>query len=311
MIDVIIPVKNRPEVERCIESLIHLPQIKQILICDGGSQTSHSHVLEKIRHWPKVKILDFPMPGFNKSYLMNQGILCASAEFVLMSDADIVWNGDTLNLLFQSVKSDEKRICSISQVIETQPGTIALKRTRYTYSMIQNQDKAIVIIQNATEGNHRPGCGLLFTRRSTLVALGGYKEFFCGWGWEDQDLLMRAQLLGISIDSVGHVIHLSHADEKRNSLHDEIPPSVTRNRNILIAVNSLLRGELWGDLPLLSNELTFPRKIQAHIPEDLRTWLNEFCCEGIADHDLSWARQTFENADGLVAIPIPRSTDSI
>lgn len=37
MIDVVIPVKDRPEVKQCVRALLPLLQIDRILVCDGGS----------------------------------------------------------------------------------------------------------------------------------------------------------------------------------------------------------------------------------------------------------------------------------
>lgn len=79
---------------------------------------------------------------------------------------------------------------------------------------------------------------LICTTRSTLVSIGGYKQIFTGWGWEDQDLLIRAKLLGIKIASDGKVIHLSHDDTKRNR-YCNIQPSQTRDRNIIACLSSL------------------------------------------------------------------------
>jgi glycosyltransferase involved in cell wall biosynthesis len=268
MIDVIIPVKDRPEIETCVQSLVQLPQIDRIFICDGGS-TICRDVLTALQPWPNVQILQLPIAGFNKSYLLNQGIMRTSAELVLISDADIVWNELTLQQLQQSVYSIDDSICSVQQVEETNPGTVALKRDRYTYRITQDGDSAILDIQPATEQNHRPGCGLLLARRTTLLKLGGYKELFQGWGWEDQDLLIRAQLLNITVETAGQVLHLSHQDDQRNIFHQNLPPSVTRNHNLLAAIDSLLQHNFWGDLTLCSDRSREPKSLQIYLPQEL------------------------------------------
>jgi glycosyltransferase involved in cell wall biosynthesis len=337
MIDVIIPVKDRPEVETCVQSLSHLPQINRVFICDGGSEITCRYILAKLQQLPKVHVLQLPISGFNKSYLMNQGILQASAEFILMSDADIVWNGSTLKQLQHSIDSTEDAICSVHHVEETDPVTVALKRDRYTYTITRSADAVTLDIRLATEQSQRPGCGLLLSRQRTLLKLGGYKESFQGWGWEDQDLLIRAQLLGIKIATAGQVLHLSHQDDQRNIFHQRVSPSLTRNRNLLVAINSLLQRNFWGDLSrsfnklivyqkkfaswtwaaqeavpssqagqhLLGERLVEPKMIQVYLPDELRKWLYELDCESIAANDLSWARNAFKNTDSMVAATIP------
>ena len=104
------------------------------------------------------------------------------------------------------------------------------------------------IVQAVAGDRDRPGCGLLCTRKQTLLSLGGYKESFTGWGWEDQDLLIRATLFGIKICAAGNVIHLSHSDAARNQHHQHLPPTQTRDLNITSCFQSLQKGDIFGDL---------------------------------------------------------------
>ena len=140
----------------------------------------------------------------------------------------------------------------MQEVEESQRQSISVKRDRYTYNIhLKNNIATIEIVTCPVHsGNLRPGCGLICTQKSTLISLGGYKELFTGWGWEDQDLLIRAKLLGIKIATTGKVTHLSHDDTKRNRYCNNFQPSQTRNRNIISCLTSLSQGVLFGDLPV-------------------------------------------------------------
>lgn len=299
MIDVILPVKDRPEVESSVQSLFACPQIARLLICDGGSQSACSRVLAELQQLPNVEVLSLPHNGFDKAYLMNRGILETTAKWILMSDADIVWNELALQQLQKSV--NENRIASVDQVEETDAETVAIRRDRYSYDIIKNDHSVILEIQPVTQKSYRPGCGLLLAERTTLLRLRGYKQIFQGWGWEDQDLLIRAQLLGIQVTTAGQVLHLSHTDRQRNSFHRHAPPSATRNDNLLAAIASLLQHRFWGDLPPFPHAFVPPQTLQVSLPPALRQWLYESPCEGIPAHDLSWARNAFAHTDRVVA----------
>lgn len=272
MLHVIIPVKNRPEIGDCVRSLLVASGVTKILICDGG--TTNSKCLTALQDLAKIKQVDwfkYPQNDFNKSQLINQGILRATSEYLLISDADIIWNKQTILQLLSSVLSPENLklslkkpltsplsapnfpenpiICFVQTVEESRPQTVALKRDRYTYNIqIREQIATVNIVQAVAGDRDRPGCGLICTRKQTLLSLGGYKETFTGWGWEDQDLLIRATLLGLKTCTVGKVIHLSHTDATRNQHHQQRLPTQTRDRNIISCLQSLKKGELFGNL---------------------------------------------------------------
>jgi len=282
VLQVIIPVKNRPEIVDCVRSLLVVGYpVTKIIICDGGTTESKCLMaLQDLAKLSQVEWFKYTQSDFNKSQLINQGILRATSEYLLISDADIIWNrAAVLQLLFSIIEPktleslslktqiktvnylpknaylsavnnlDNGMICCVRSVVESRPQTTALKRERYTYNIQRGEQIATVNIVPAVAGERvRPGCGLLCTRKQTLLSLGGYKESFTGWGWEDQDLLIRATLFGIKICEAGNVIHLSHSEAARNQHHQQLPPTQTRDRNIISCFQSLQKGDIFGDL---------------------------------------------------------------
>lgn len=256
-LEAIIPVKDRCELKQCVESLLAAIAITKITICDGGSSDLEClNYLHEIAKNNRICVLRLPQEGFNKSKLLNYAIACSSSELLLISDADIIWNQAAVNVLTSTV--DVSTICCVAEVEESQPSTVALTRDRYTYNISIDSDRALVEIIPwlQVERDFRPGCGLICASRNTLVSLGGYKEIFTGWGWEDQDLLMRAKLLGIEVKVAGKVMHLSHSDAIRNRYCNNLEPSQTRNNNIITCLKSLSQGILGGDLQV---EISLPK----------------------------------------------------
>lgn len=270
--DVIIPVKDRIEVMQCVQSLTPaIAHIASIIVCDGGSSDAQClrvlHELEQVNH---VRVLYFPAPGFNKSRLINKGISQATSDCLLISDADIIWNEATLEVLLTNLSATETTLYYIQDVEESNPQSVALKRDRYTYNIQINDNVAFVDIRSESilKSKYRPGCGLICTHRNLLLALGGYKEIFQGWGWEDQDLLIRAILFGMQIVTAGKVMHISHEDSLRNKHFGNVEPVQTRNRNIIASLKSLSQGSFQGDL---CREDIQPQAklIYVHLPESL------------------------------------------
>jgi predicted glycosyltransferase involved in capsule biosynthesis len=270
-LEVIAIVKDRPEIEQCVESLFSIKSVNRITICDGGSTDAQCIAsLQKLAHkCDRVSILNFPTTGFNKSKLLNHAIAQSNNELLLISDADIIWNQDAVDKLVS--KAVVNTICYVQDVEESQPQSVAVKRDRYTYNIHTEDNIATIEIVPWSEHSSdlRPGCGLICTSKSTLISLGGYKEIFTGWGWEDQDLLIRAKLLGIKISTDGKVIHLSHDDTKRNQYCNNLQPSQTRNRNIITCLTSLSQGALLGDLPIKNHSQPKPHTVSFQLPVSL------------------------------------------
>ncbi len=261
MLDVIIPVKNRLTLSRCVTTLLEqialvpgLP-LGQIFLCDGGSTDRLcQQQLSQLSQHPKVQWLSCPHSGFNKSWLINQGLQATTADQILVSDVDILWNSAALQAMVTVTRSPHQ-LCYIATVEESEPQTVALQRPRYAYRLTQTShgdqlELYLVPPSDPLQPLRRPGYGLVCAQRSLFQRIGGYRHDFQGWGWEDQDLLMRVQLLGYELVEAGSVIHLSHGDHQRNLSEGERPsptPQQSRNRNICHCLAGLAQGRLLGD----------------------------------------------------------------
>ena len=272
-LDVIIPVKNRQFIS-CVESLLAIgDRIHQILICDGKS--TQADVVEALHFFhahKTVKILSFPIKAFNKARLMNHGIINSEADHLLISDADIIWETSSIEALSDAISNTSKSVGHIAQVLESDLNSSPLQRKRYGYFIEKSSEGYIVSVQqtNDMSSTQRPGCGLVCAERTTFLKLGGYKENFQGWGWEDQDFLIRAALMEIPIISTGQVLHLSHADSYRNQFHHYLAPIASRDRNILTCLEALQRGAIWGDLPCEASDSNPSPNVQIRLPESLK-----------------------------------------
>ena len=269
-VDIIVPVKNRETVQIVVETLMReLAAAKkivlgQLLLCDGGStEPTCLRQIETVSRWKGVRVLQCERSdgaakfesGFNKGWVMNQGLAAATAQVVLMTDVDILWTADTLEAIALAAAHHPQLIYSVLNIRESDPTAVAVRRARYTYRiepqktdtlMDTSTDVLVEICPASVDGKKRPGCGIVAAQRQVFESIGGYKECFVGWGWEDQDLLIRAQLLGYVVVGLGEVVHLSHGDERRNKIAKSIEES--RDRNIMRCVIGLKRHQLLGDL---------------------------------------------------------------
>ncbi|NJN31471.1 MAG: glycosyltransferase [Synechococcales cyanobacterium RM1_1_8] len=266
-LDVIIPVRDRSTVVDCVTTLREQASqargfvLGRILLCDGGSREADCRSqLAQVNQWHDVEVLHCGSAfDFNKGWLLNQGIATATAPLILISDVDILWNTESLEALAIAATSHPHQINAIQSVVESRPQDGAVQRPRYGYRIeaqgegfrveVYAVDSAAASSGAASAGAMRPGCGLICARRSRFQDLGGYGHGFRGWGWEDQDFLMRAQLSGCAVGQLGWVMHLSHGDGLRNRFAGEQMPQASRDQNIRRCLAGLAQGRLLGDLP--------------------------------------------------------------
>jgi glycosyltransferase involved in cell wall biosynthesis len=254
LIDVIIPIKDRTTLYNCVLELLNAIsgavgiELGRIWICDGGSQDPNcQRQLQQVAQWPRVVVLDRTHPDCNKGWLLNQGIAAATAPILLISDVDILWNDLAITALVNAAAQSPEQLYCIQSVQESTPTNVAIDRPRYTYR-ITRSNTTVEVYPAPPPGPQRPGYGLLCGYRSLFQLIGGYRHDFRGWGWEDQDLLIRAQLLGYGVSEIGEVIHQSHGDANRNSFDFACTPQHSRDRNIRICLAGLAEGRLVGDL---------------------------------------------------------------
>ncbi len=261
-VDVIIPVKDRITVLACVSTLrsqIALASnitLGKIILCDGGSQTvACTRQLHEAAQLSSVQVIALPHKRFNKGWLLNQGIRAATAPILVMSDVDILWQAATIEVMCEAASQSAKHFYCVKSVEESEPDTTAMSRSRYAYRLIEsNSGPTVEIYADETTSPYRPGYGLLCAQRRAFEQVGGYRHCFQGWGWEDQDLLIRAKLLGYKTTEIGQVTHLSHADAHRNAFNYQQSPQQTRDHNISLCLSGVSKGKLLGDLSL-SNDL--------------------------------------------------------
>ncbi|BAQ62245.1 hypothetical protein GM3708_2651 [Geminocystis sp. NIES-3708] len=244
-LEVLIPVKGRNTLSQTITSLVNIELIDLITIITGDDLIDLEDKLLNNKKIRKLNIKD--NNNFQKSYYLNIGIQESLGKIILVSDADIIWNSNTIKELYNIVNSNNNNIAHIADVQESQAENYAIKRLRFMpiINKIKSKYFSIKIIPDQLY-SQRPGCGLICIHRQSLLNLGGYNERLRGWGWEDQDLLIRAQILDYKIVKISQVIHLSHEDNLRNQSGQN--PINTRNQNILTSCEMLSQGIIKGSL---------------------------------------------------------------
>jgi N-terminal domain of galactosyltransferase len=250
---VLIPYYQRPKLDQVLTALLQIDLVQSVIVV---GDTPNYHPTDRIRHLPFVAqhpVTQRPVAQpFVKASYLNYGLVHTEPGLVLISDADIIWNQATLTEFLVYLTQSPPAIGYVRDVTETVESASSLNRPRWQPTLEHDAGQVSLSIQeDQTNPGFRPGFGLIAANRETLIAMGGYNESLQGWGWEDQDLLIRAQLLGYPVAGMGAVLHLSHNDDLRNQrgMQDySETPTLTRDRNIVTSCQALARGDYYGSL---------------------------------------------------------------
>lgn len=134
-------------------------------------------------NFPQVSVVRVSgEPGFSASRARNLGASAADAPWLAFFDADILWAPQMARELIPRLQ--------IGHYYRAQPFTFQT-------------------------------WGSIVCQRKDFEALGGYDEAFSGWGGEDDDLIARLSLLGLTADGFPDALvgEISHEDEARVRFH--------------------------------------------------------------------------------------------
>jgi len=230
-VSVIIPWANRDEIARTLEEnspWLRSAEVEVILVNCGGDAA----VLEKlISRSTKLMIRQVQTKSekFNKSLALNLGVANALAKYIFLLDADIIVQGNFLELALKALK--KKSYATIARVIEstqhlsrhglTLQGSELLSVTRTSTIHFLWKDGSSLDQCNFRYRYftflERAGPGLIVVSKENYLRVGGFVSEFTEWGWEDHDFQVRLQKhIGLRHIELGEAVHLSHGDDKRN-----------------------------------------------------------------------------------------------
>ena len=128
-LDVVIALRNRPEIFECARSLLTIAAVSQILIVDSNSTCKATREsLEGLASNSHIRVISQKsVRQFNKAQLLNMGLRESKAKFVLVSDADIIWNSETVDCMLRKARQG---LCYVHHVVETRQRATALARPR-------------------------------------------------------------------------------------------------------------------------------------------------------------------------------------
>jgi len=188
-----------------------------ILVVDGGSKNFDELAnyirskndkgtvpIELIQHKTTDKF-------FHKTLLNNVGIRRSSGDYIMTTDADILFGKSFITRLYSKLKYD---VFLESRVMYWKSSAV---KKIYSGELDPYDDLDSCKIGRIKKRTTPGACQC--TYKDNWHVLRGYDEKYIGWGSEDMDLLMRAGILGLKTIWLGETtedIMLFHQPHDKN-----------------------------------------------------------------------------------------------
>ncbi len=239
-ISVVITTHNRPDALEAVLLACFAQDDKnfELIIADDGSAANTRDCIERLRARAPVPLTHVWQPnlGFRAAMVRNRGTLAARGDYIVFLDGDCIPQRDFIarhRALAQPghLVSGSRILLSAgltARVLAGQADLAALglaDKLRYRLAGdINKLAQLLVRLPDLGRARRRfswrriKGCNL-GVWRADLDRVNGFDEVFCGWGFEDSDLVVRLFHAGIMRKDGAYateVFHLWHSEAARD-----------------------------------------------------------------------------------------------
>jgi glycosyltransferase involved in cell wall biosynthesis len=242
---VVIPWWNRPELRRTLDAngLLLTRHGAEVVVVNCGGDAADAAQLAGYTAAP-VRHVVIPDAVRNRSLARNLGALCSTGSVLFFLDCDIILQSD----IFAEAAPllEENCFVTIRKRVESQPEPAPhlqfIKETIHSREYVCEDGRRAKTQQIFGGDGSNSGIGQMLVKRADFVHIGGYNSALEGWGFEDDDVVLRLQfLLGLRSMMIGEVVHLTHGNDLRGgSPRHDLP------RNRRICFDNYSRGAFVG-----------------------------------------------------------------
>jgi hypothetical protein len=199
MITIIYPYRNRElfRIKNSLDSLVR--QYNKdfcVIFVDYGSEIQISDSVKSLLK--RYEFVDYIYSyhrnqPWSRSKAINIGLRLAKTEYVFIADIDIIFHDRFVDILFELKDKNQNTYFQVGYLGENENNDL------------KEFDSYTILSKSIPEGK-----GLSLFKLESLLAIGGFDEFFHFWGVEDEEVHLRLQNVGFSSKFYNDEILLLH-----------------------------------------------------------------------------------------------------
>lgn len=241
-ITVIIPVKDiDPNAFTiCLKSLRNQTydgNLIEIMLIDYDSAEKYSEIYKDFCKKYRVSYLRVDnRPLWSRSNSLNIGIKKVVTKYLLMSDADLIFDRKYIELCIAELKINPFKII-VNEMLDLPEMDV------------RNQDIDYLRSFGKPRLHLKYHPSIIATLTHYVTKIRGYDEYYKCWGSEDDDLFKRLKYLGLEVRSLkGRTFFLHQYHRKFRMDENIVKPFIINNRRYYYRTNSIVRNPVrWGE----------------------------------------------------------------
>jgi uncharacterized protein (UPF0335 family) len=205
---VIVPYRktNDPEREENVDiTLSYLSKIgiKNLIISEHANKTSKNFLLEKYEHlFDSFRVIFSKADEnlFNKAHAINQGVIASKTPYFAIVDIDCLTKKKNIDMALYLLDKGFEVVHPFNRIIKD-----IIDKEKFVEKYNFQEIESPLQYRDWADG------GIVFWNKNAFIGIGMKNEYFSGWGGEDNEIILRAnlcQLKQVRIDDI--LYHLYH-----------------------------------------------------------------------------------------------------
>ncbi|WP_048190921.1 glycosyltransferase family 2 protein [Methanobacterium sp. SMA-27] len=205
---IIIPYRKTDDPDReenLVITLNYLSKIgiKNVIISEHSNNSSKSYLLKRYGSTFDSFTVIFNNSDnnlFNKSYAVNQGVKLLKTPYFGIVDTDCITKKENIDMAIYLLDNGFDLVHPFNRVIKD-----IVDKEKFT------EKYDFKTVESPPQYRKWADGGMVFWKKSSFISIGMQNEIFSGWGGEDNEIIIRANLFGLKNYRIDDVLyHLYH-----------------------------------------------------------------------------------------------------
>nr|WP_319374358.1 galactosyltransferase-related protein [uncultured Methanobacterium sp.] len=177
--------------------------IKNLIISEHATKTSQKFLIDKYGNLFDLFKVIFSNSDdnlFNKAYAINQGVIASNTLYFAIVDMDCLTEKKNIDLAIHLLEKEFEVVHPFNRVIKD-----IIDKENFRKNFDFQSVTSTPQYRDWADG------GIVFWNKRSFIDIGMKNEYFLGWGGEDNEILIRANLCQLKQIRIGDTLyHLYH-----------------------------------------------------------------------------------------------------
>lgn len=177
--------------------------IKNLIIPEHADETTKKYLMNTYENlFDSFNVIFFCANGnlFNKAHAINQGVIASETPYFAIVDMDCLTEKKNVDLAIYLLEKGFDVVHPFNRVIKDIVNKEGFRK-EYDFQEVTSTPQ----YRDWADG------GIVFWNKSAFMDIGMKNEYFCGWGGEDNEIIIRANLFELKQIRIDETLyHLYH-----------------------------------------------------------------------------------------------------